>query len=73
MAADEAAMFLELAEIERDVGHVGRQDAARGAARQIAFEVVALGHAAAQLDQVLAVEPAAVSTTPGFLTRPETE
>src|SRR5690606_34841884 len=51
--ADEAAMRLELAEIERDVGHGGRQDAARRAARQVGGEAVPLGHAAAEiLDQL---------------------
>ena len=52
----------------------GRQDAARGAARQIGLEAVALGHAAAELiDQLGAVIPAGASLTPGSLTRPETE
>ncbi len=50
--ADEAAVFLQRAEIERDVVHRGRQDAARRAARQIGVERVAVGHAAAEfLDQ----------------------
>ena len=57
VAADEAAVLLELAEVERDVGHVGRQDAARGAAGKIALEVVAVGHAAAELDQLSAGRP----------------
>src|SRR4029077_18873228 len=39
--ADEAAIGLQRAEIERDLGHRGRQDAARGAARQIAHEDMA--------------------------------
>src|SRR5215212_3133633 len=47
-------MRLERAEIERDVGHGGRQDAAGGAARQIAFEGVPVGHAAAMLVDELA-------------------
>src|SRR5215204_4936914 len=47
-------MRLERAEIERDVGHRGRQDAAGGAARQIALEGVSLGHAAAVLFDELA-------------------
>ena len=51
--ADEAAVFLQRAEIERHVGHRRRQDAARGAARQIALEGVAVRHAAAIfLDQL---------------------
>ena len=45
--ADEAAVFFQRAEIERQVGHRRRQDAAGGAARQIALEGVAVGHAAA--------------------------
>src|SRR6266851_4940189 len=54
MRADEAAMRLERAEIERNVGHAGRQDAARGAARQIALEDVANSDAAAELVDQLA-------------------
>ena len=45
--ADEAAVFLQRAEIERDVVHRRRQDAAGRAARQIGVEGVAVGHAAA--------------------------
>ena len=52
--ADEAAVRLELAEVERDVGHRGRQDAARGAARQVGAEAVAFRHAAAELVDQLA-------------------
>ena len=48
VGADEAAIFLQRAEIERDVGHGRGQDAARGAARQIALEDVAVGHATAK-------------------------
>ena len=44
----------ERAEIERDVRHRGRQDAARGAARQIALEDMSLGHAAAEFVDQLA-------------------
>ena len=40
-------MRLERAEIERQVGQARRQDAARGAAREIALERMALRHAAA--------------------------
>ena len=46
--ADEAAVFFQRAEIERDVVHRGRQDAAGRAARQIGVEGVAVGHAAAE-------------------------
>src|SRR5258708_241121 len=49
VAADEAAIGLERAEIERDAGHAGGQDAARSAARQVALEDMALRHAAAEL------------------------
>src|SRR2546427_12911423 len=53
MGADEAAVGLERAEIERQVGHGGRENSARGAARQIALEGVARQHAAAEfLDQL---------------------
>ena len=54
MAADEAALLLELAEVERHVGHARRQDAARGTARQIGAEPVARRHAAAELVDQLA-------------------
>ena len=54
MAADEAAQMLELAEVERQVGHRGRQDAARGAARQVGAKAVARRHAAAELVDQLA-------------------
>src|SRR6187200_2108724 len=52
MAADEAAVFLKLSEVQRKVRHVSRQDAAGSPARQVAFEVMAVCHAAAQLDQI---------------------
>ena len=56
--AGKAAVRLERAEIERDVGHRRRQDAARGAARQIALERVAVGHAAAEfVDQLARGDP----------------
>src|SRR5215469_13977658 len=46
-------MGFERPEIQRDIRHRCRQDAPRGAARQIAFEDVALGHAAAEfVDQL---------------------
>jgi hypothetical protein len=49
----EAAVFLQRAEIERQIGHGCRQDPAGGAARQIGLEVVAFRHAAAIfLDQL---------------------
>ena len=52
MRPDEAAVGLESSEIERNVRHRGRQDAAGRAARQIAFEGMAFRHAAAEfLDQ----------------------
>src|SRR3546814_14636751 len=52
MAADEAAVLLELPEVERDVGQRRREDAAGGAAREVALEGVAVEHAAAvRLDQ----------------------
>src|SRR5208282_556243 len=52
--ADEAAVRLERAEVERDVRQRGRQDAARRPAGQIALEDVALRHAAAIfLDQLV--------------------
>src|SRR5262249_39965375 len=47
--ADEAAILLERAEIEWDVGHRRRQDATGGAAGQIALEAVTVLHAAAEL------------------------
>src|SRR6266851_4661803 len=49
MRADKATIGLQRAEIERDVGHGGGQDAARGAAGEIALEGMAVGHAAAEL------------------------
>src|SRR5450631_4707254 len=52
MRAHEAAVRLQRAEIERDVGHLGRQNAAGGTAWQIALEGFAVDHAAAEfLDQ----------------------
>ena len=72
--ADEAAVRLELAEVERDVGHRGRQDAARGAARQVGAERVASAMPPQNSSiSSRAVMPAGASLTPGSLTRPETE
>src|SRR3546814_6786052 len=52
--ADEAVEFLELAEFQRQVALRRRQDAARGAARQVGAERVPLGHPVAELlDQLL--------------------
>ena len=52
--ADEAAVRLELAEIQRNVGHRRRQEAAGGAAGEIRPEDMTLGHARAELvDQLL--------------------
>src|SRR5690606_23063830 len=54
VGTDEAAVFFERAEIERQVRHGRRQAATRGAARQIALEGVAVFHAATILvDQFL--------------------
>ena len=74
MRADEAAVFFQRAEIERLVGHRRRQNAARGAAGQIALEGVAPAMPP-QYSSISsrAVTPAGASTTPGFFTRPETE
>ena len=47
--ADEAAVFVQRVEVERDVGLRRRQNSARGAARQVAVELVAFEHAAAVL------------------------
>src|SRR5699024_10887629 len=52
--------FLQRIEIQRDVGHRGRQNAARSAAGEIAIQLVAGLHAAAIF-------------VPGWLTRPLTE
>ena len=52
--ADEAAVLFERAEIERDVGHARRQDAARRAARQVGRECVPVAHPAAKLVDQLA-------------------
>ena len=55
---DEAAVFFQGAEVERNIGHRRRQDAAGGAARQIALERMAVGHAAAELlDQFARGDP----------------
>jgi hypothetical protein len=70
VAADEGAMLLELPEVERDIGHVRRQDAAGGAARQVALEVVAVGHVAAQLDQLPAGRASRGQHHAGFLHAP---
>ena len=52
VGTDEAAEFFQGSEIHRLVRHRRGQDAAGGAARQIALEGVAVGHAAAEfLDQ----------------------
>src|SRR5207342_416449 len=45
--ADETAVFFQRAEIERNVAHRRRQDAARRAARKIGAELVTVSHAAA--------------------------
>src|SRR5437762_14368420 len=45
--ADEAAVGLQRVEVEGDVALRGGQDAARGAARQVGIELVAVEHAAA--------------------------
>src|ERR1700734_3970483 len=58
VGAYEAAVFFQRAEIERQVGHGFRQDAARSAARQIGLEAVAVGHAAAELVDQLAYRDA---------------
>src|SRR5262249_6914650 len=47
--ADETAVFFQRSEIERNVVHRGRQNPARGAARQISMEYVSVRHAAAIL------------------------
>src|SRR5690606_20944986 len=47
VGTDETAVFFKRAEVEREIGHGGGQDAAGGAARQIALEGVAVFHAAA--------------------------
>src|SRR6185369_1459435 len=47
--SDEAAMRLQGVEVERDVGHTGRQDAAGCAARQVGIQLVTFLHAAAEL------------------------
>ncbi len=52
--ADEAPVRLQRVEVQRHVGQAGREDAARGAARQVAVELVALGQAAAVLVDQLA-------------------
>ena len=68
------AVFFQRAEIERDVVHRGRQDAAGSAARQIGVEGMAVGHAATKLvDQFAHGDPAGASFMPGFFTRPDTE
>src|SRR5437879_4298416 len=51
-------MGFERTEVERDVGHRRRQYAARRAARQIALENMAIGHAAAELVDQLACRDA---------------
>src|SRR6516225_10591756 len=51
---DQAALGFECPEIEWNVRERGGQNAARGAARQIALEVMAFGHAAAILVDQLA-------------------
>src|SRR5690606_19468985 len=52
--ADEATVLVQRIEIERDISHGCRQDAARRAAGQIAIESVAVQHAAAVfVDQLL--------------------
>ena len=73
--ADEAAIGFERAEIERDVGHRRRQDAARGAARQIALEDDGRRPCRRRYSSISsrAVIPAGASLTPGSRTRPETE
>src|SRR5262249_31136545 len=43
------AVFLQGSEIERQIGHAGRQYPTGGAARQVALEGVAIRHAAAEL------------------------
>ena len=73
MAADEAAIFFQLAEIERQVRHAGRQDAARRTARQIALENMAIQHAAGALDQLIGGGSGRRQHDPGALTRPDTE
>src|SRR5438270_854386 len=58
MRADKAAIGLQRAKIERDVGHRGRQDAAGGTAWEIALEGMAVGYATAELvDQLARGDP----------------
>ncbi len=60
-------MFLQRVEVQRHVGQRGRQDAARGATRQVALEVVAFGHAAAVfLDQLADGDPRRRQLDPGL-------
>ena len=72
--ADEAPVFLQRAEIERDVVHRGRQDAAGSPARQIGVNVCpsAIPPQNSSINS-RTVTPAGASFMPGFLTRPETE
>src|SRR6185437_11841742 len=51
---DKAAVFLQSSEIERDVGHRRRQNAAGWTAREISLEGVTVLHAAAELVDQLA-------------------
>ena len=58
VGADETAVALERPEIERDVGHRGRQYAPRRAARKIPLEAMAVGHAGTIfLDQLTRRDP----------------
>src|SRR5260221_8955719 len=54
MRADEAAIGLQRAEIERDVGQARGQDTARRAAWEVALEGMAVGHPTAELVDQLA-------------------
>src|SRR6516164_5768005 len=51
---NETTVLFQRPEIERDIGHGCRQNAAGGATRQIALETVAIGHAAAEFVDQLA-------------------
>ena len=71
--ADEAAVFFQRAEIERDVIHRGRQDAAGRATRQVGWNVT-VGHAAAEfVDQLAHGQTGRRQFHAGIFTRPDTE